>query len=78
MTIATMHEATTNFSQLVAREGRGEEIILAEAGRPMARLMPLAAGPVRRVPGRLKGRLPDSVFDPLPDDELRPWTCEDE
>jgi prevent-host-death family protein len=67
-----IYEAKTHLSKLVDRAAAGESIIIAKAGRPVARLVPLEA-PVRRVPGRLKGRIwiaPD--FDaPLPDDIQR-------
>jgi prevent-host-death family protein len=51
-----IHAAKTHFSRLVERAARGEEIIIARAGRPVARLGPLARG-CRRVPGLLKGRV---------------------
>ena len=53
----------------------GQEIILAKAGKPYARLVPLAPdeGTVRK-PGRLAGRrLPDAFFEPLPPEELAAW-----
>lgn len=52
-----------------------QEIILAKAGKPYARLVPLApdAGTARK-PGRLAGRrLPDAFFEPLPPEELAAW-----
>ena len=54
------------------RASRGEEIVIARAGRPVARLVPLAA-PVRvRRPGLLKGkiRIPKDFDAPLPEDLL--------
>ena len=74
-----VHEAKTHFSKLLDRAHAGEEIILAKAGRPYAKLVPFieAAKPPARKPGRLKGiipPIPDSVwFDPLPEEELRLW-----
>ena len=75
-----VHEAKTHFSKLLERAHAGEEIILAKAGKPYARLVPIAAEPRQeRKPGglKLKGKfstIPDSVwFDPLPDDELDAW-----
>jgi prevent-host-death family protein len=73
-----VHEAKTHFSKLLERAHAGEEIILAKAGKPYARLVPIEAAPrPHRQPGRFKGQLatiPDSVwFDPLPDDELDAW-----
>ncbi len=40
--VVNMHEAKTHLSQLVARVEAGEEIVIARAGRPVARLAPLA------------------------------------
>ena len=68
-----IHAAKTHFSRLVERAARGEEIIIAKAGKPVARLMPLATPARRRRLGLLKGRIkiaPD--FDaPLPEEIQR-------
>ena len=71
--IVNVHEAKTHLSRLLARANAGEEIILAKAGKPYARLMPLAPSG-----GRRGGQAPDLVvgpefFEPLPDEELRAW-----
>jgi prevent-host-death family protein len=67
-----IHEAKTHFSKLLARVKAGEEIIIAHAGEPIAKLVPIEQRLRQRIPGRLKGRIwiaPD--FDaPLPDDVL--------
>ena len=75
-----VHEAKTHFSKLLDRAHAGEEIVVAKAGKPYARLVPLELAPKSaRKPGglKLKGALstiPDSVwFDPLPEDELDTW-----
>lgn len=68
-----LYDAKTNLSQLVERAAAGEEIIIAKAGRPMARLVPLQARTAPRVPGLLKGRVtigPDFEA-PLPDEIAR-------
>ena len=70
-----VHEAKTQFSRLLEQAHAGQEIILAKAGKPYARLVPLApdAGTARK-PGRLAGkRLPDAFLDPLPPEELAAW-----
>jgi prevent-host-death family protein len=72
-TVVNVHEAKTHFSKLLERAHAGEEIIVAKAGRPYARLVPLAAEPGGRRPGRLPGRVGDEFFEPLPEDELRSW-----
>ena len=70
--IVNVHEAKTHLSRLLERAHAGEEIILAKAGKPYARLMPLA--PKRRRPGRLPGLVVGpEFFEPLPEDELRAW-----
>ena len=71
--IVNVHEAKTHLSKLLERAHAGEEIILAKAGKPYARLMPLAPKGARR-----GGQLPDLVvgpafFDPLPEEELGAW-----
>ena len=74
--IVNVHDAKTHFSKLLDRAHAGEEIILAKAGKPYARLVPLERPKVERRPGRLKlaNRIPDSFFfDPLPEEELRAW-----
>ena len=67
-TSVNIHAAKTNLSRLVERAAAGEEIVIAKAGKPMARLVPFRSGKFRRKPGALKGKIwisPD--FDaPLP------------
>lgn len=67
-----IHAAKTQFSRLVDAAAGGEEIIIARAGKPVARLMPLAASKGGRVLGVLAGRLrvPADFDAPLSDDEL--------
>jgi prevent-host-death family protein len=65
--------AKAQLSRLVERAAKGEEIIISKAGKPVARLMPLAA-PARRLrPGLLEGRIKIAAdFDsPLPEEILR-------
>ena len=50
-------EAKTNLSQLVERAAAGEEIIIAKAGRPLARLVSLKLSDKPRSPGLLKGQI---------------------
>lgn len=71
-TMVNVHEAKTHFSRLLEQAHAGEEIILAKAGKPYARLVPLAGESGRR-PGRLPGRLGDAFFEPLPEEELAGW-----
>ena len=72
MTIVNVHEAKTNLSKLLDRMSVGEEVILAKAGKPVARLVPVEAR-LPRVPGIAKGKLTEAFFEPLPEDELQVW-----
>ena len=65
-----IHDAKTHFSRLLERVALGEEVIIARAGEPVAKLSPLA--PKRaRTPGGAEGiRVTDSFFDALPPDIL--------
>ena len=69
MTIVNMHEAKTNLSQLVKRAAAGEEIIVAKAGEPVAKIVAYTPSKEPRKPGALKGQikiLPG--FDEIPDE----------
>ena len=70
-TIINVHEAKTHLSRLLERVKNGEEIILAKAGKPYARLVPLEQ-PAREL-GFVEGRVPESFFEPLSEDELEAW-----
>ncbi|HUO84429.1 MAG TPA: type II toxin-antitoxin system prevent-host-death family antitoxin [Thermoanaerobaculia bacterium] len=65
-----LYEAKAQLSRLVDRAAGGEEIIIAKAGKAMARLVPLAPKPHRRRPGRMKGRIRirRGFDEPLPAD----------
>lgn len=68
-----VHEAKTHLSRLIDQAHEGQEIVLAKAGVPWARLVPLAeTAKPKRQPGRLKGVCPDDsvFFEPLPEEEL--------
>jgi len=76
MNIVTIHRAKTDLSKLLKRVEAGEVIIIARGDKQIAKLSP-AEPPEkrRRVPGAWKGKftLPDSFFDPLPEEELAAW-----
>jgi prevent-host-death family protein len=72
MTTVNVHEAKTHLSRLLERAHAGEEIIVAKAGKPWARLVPLAE-PKTRVPGRYREKIPAEFFDPLPEEEIQAW-----
>ncbi|MFL6200609.1 MAG: type II toxin-antitoxin system Phd/YefM family antitoxin [Thermoanaerobaculia bacterium] len=70
MRVFDVHDAKTHLSRLLDRVARGEEVIIAKRGRPVAKLVRVAAEPRR--PGRLKGRIridPD-FEEPLPEEIL--------
>jgi len=52
-----MHESKTHFSKLIKRVSNGEEIIIAKAGKPVARLVPIHGDASPRVPGVDKGKV---------------------
>jgi len=67
MTTFNIHEAKTHFSKLLERVLNGEEVIIAKAGKPVARILPVASNISPRVPGVDKGKIvimPD-FEDPL-------------
>jgi prevent-host-death family protein len=70
-----LYEAKTHLSSLVERAAKGEEIVIAKAGKPMARLVPpVAEKQVPRTPGRnLLGitYIADDFDAQLPEDVLR-------
>jgi prevent-host-death family protein len=55
MDMVNVHEAKTHLSRLLERVSRGEEIVIAKDGHPVAKLIAIA--PLERKPGRLKGRI---------------------
>jgi prevent-host-death family protein len=68
-----VHEAKTHLSRLLTRVESGEEITIAKAGKPVARLIPVDHNVVKRIPGTAKGEIviADHFDAPLPDDVLR-------
>jgi prevent-host-death family protein len=72
--IVNMHEAKTNLSKLVEEAERGEDILLARAGKVVARIVALRPARTREL-GQWKGkvRMADDFDAPLPEDELALW-----
>jgi prevent-host-death family protein len=66
-----IHEAKTHLSKLLERVAIGEEVVIAKAGTPVARLVPIAAKARKRVLGSAKGDfvVPDDFNDPDPEIE---------
>ena len=71
--VVNIYDAKTQLSRLVDRAAAGEEILIGRAGKPLVRLVPVEElGP--REPGLLRGlKVPDTLFDPLPEEELAEW-----
>lgn len=79
--IVNVHEAKTHLSKLLDRVHAGEEIILAKAGKPYARLVPMTTERPARKPGRFAGQMvydDAAFFDPMPEEELRLWEGRDD
>lgn len=65
---ANIHEAKTHFSELLERAHRGEEVIIAKAGKPYARLVPVVEAADRQ-PGTFRGQIVGDVLGGVgPDD----------
>lgn len=70
-----IHEAKTTLSKLIEQACRGEEVIIAKAGRPLVRLTPIRSQPNGRVFGALRGKakVDERFFEPLSEEELGSW-----
>ncbi|HEY2156866.1 MAG TPA: type II toxin-antitoxin system prevent-host-death family antitoxin [Isosphaeraceae bacterium] len=69
MAISNIHEAKSQLSKLVERALDGEEVIIARAGKPVVRLVPIHSEATPRQGGQWKGRVRiGDDFDTLPDD----------
>ena len=68
--MVNIHEAKTHLSRLLERVVAGEEITIAKAGKPIARLVPVEPDTAARTPGADKGRVvvADDFDAPLPSD----------
>ena len=66
-----IHEAKTHLSRLLERVAMGEEVIIAKAGTPVAKLVPVQDAPKTRIFGSAKGEftVPDNFNDPDPEIE---------
>lgn len=75
MVMVNVHEAKTQLSRLLARVAGGEEVVIARAGKPVARLLPVQSRGASRAPGSLRGRihLSEHFDEPLPEEELDAW-----
>ncbi len=74
MLTVNVHEAKTHLSRLLAHVEAGDEVIIARNGKPVAQLV-RCKSEGKREPGSMAGlfEVPDSFFDPLPEEELAAW-----
>jgi prevent-host-death family protein len=70
MRTVNIHEAKTHLSKLVEEANEGKEVIIAKAGKPMARLVPVRTGRKGRRLGPLAGKfsIPTDFDAPLPEE----------
>ena len=70
MTTVNVHAAKSQLSRLLDAAAAGEEVIIAKAGKPIAKLAAIEQKKERRKLGTLAGqfRVPDDFDDPLPDE----------
>ncbi|HYD69997.1 type II toxin-antitoxin system prevent-host-death family antitoxin [Azospirillum sp.] len=73
--MVSMDEVAKHLPRLLEQVSRGEEVTIADDGKPVARLVPVATPIADRTPGIAKGEfaLTEAFFDPLPEDELKAW-----
>ena len=78
MATFNLHAAKTHLSRLVDKAAAGEEIVIAKAGTPMVRLVPVAARTQRSGFGHDKGKISvrDDFDAPLGEDILRAFGIE--
>jgi len=70
--VVNIHQAKSTLSRLVERVESGEEIVIARAGKPVARLVPYRIAPPTRTPGSLRGLVVfhGELEDPMLDAEI--------
>ena len=70
MKTVNIHAAKTHLSRLIEQAAAGEEIVIAKAGKPVARLLPFEPRREPRQPGLMKGKIwiADDFDAPLPEE----------
>lgn len=72
MEISNMHEAKTQLSSLVEQALAGKDVVIAKAGKPLVRLVPVGASATNRQPGHYKGKIRMAAdFDQTPQEVIR-------
>ncbi len=71
-TVVNVHEAKTHLSRILEDVAAGAEVVIAKAGKPVARLVPIESTPKPKQLGLLRGRIkvPADFNAPLPADVL--------
>ncbi|MDJ0354781.1 type II toxin-antitoxin system prevent-host-death family antitoxin [Paenarthrobacter sp. PH39-S1] len=67
-----VQETKTRLSELLNLVENGEDVVIAKAGKPVARLVRIERPTQRRL-GFVKGRLPEGFLEPAPEEELQLW-----
>jgi prevent-host-death family protein len=70
--LINVSDARRMLADLLKRVARGDDIVIAKRGRPVARLVPVEDRSPRR-PGLAEGRVTEAFFEPLPDEEVAAW-----
>ena len=75
MPVATIHQAKTTLSKLIAQAEHGEEVLIARCKKVVAKIVPIDAAPKFRRLDLFKGKftVPADFSQPLPNDELDAW-----
>ncbi|HEX2246621.1 MAG TPA: type II toxin-antitoxin system prevent-host-death family antitoxin [Arthrobacter sp.] len=68
-----VQDAKTRFSELLNLVQNGEDVVIAKAGKPVARLVKIDPPPAQRRLGFLKGTVPEDVLEPMGEEELDAW-----
>ncbi len=79
MRITNIHEAKTNLSKLIEAVLAGEDVIIAEAGKPVIRMIPYQENKQPRTPGGWEGKvtMSDDFDDELPPEIIAGFTGEE-
>ena len=72
MAEVNVHDAKTHLSRLLEEVAAGAEVVIARAGKPIARLVPIEAAPRPKLLGLLAGQIevPEDFDAPLPPDVI--------
>ncbi|MBI3753991.1 MAG: type II toxin-antitoxin system Phd/YefM family antitoxin [Deltaproteobacteria bacterium] len=73
MHTVNIHDAKTHLSAILKRVESGEDVLIAKAGKPIARVSPVTASLGKRQPGSAKGAIVfnESFLKPLPKSILK-------